>query len=48
VLDEERRRDKTVIAKLEEQIAQQQEIIINTVTRRVSGVESDQPAYVQA
>ncbi len=40
-LDEERRRDKSVIATLEEQIAQQQEII-NTMTRRLSGVESDQ------
>jgi chromosome segregation ATPase len=40
-LDEERRRDKSVIATLEEQIAQQQEVI-NTITRRVGGVESDQ------
>ncbi len=40
-LDEERRRDKAVIAALEERIQQQQETIAQ-LTRRVGGVESDQ------
>src|SRR4051794_6615276 len=39
-LDEERRRDKNTIAKLEERLTQQQEYI-ETLTRRVNGVESD-------
>ncbi len=40
-LDEERRRDKSTIAKLEERIFQQQEFI-ETLTRRLNGVEGDQ------
>jgi chromosome segregation ATPase len=40
-LDEERRRDKNTIATLEERLAQQQELI-DTVQRRINGVESDQ------
>jgi chromosome segregation ATPase len=40
-LDEERRRDKNTIAKLEERLLQQQEFI-DTLTRRLNGVESDQ------
>jgi chromosome segregation ATPase len=40
-LDEERRKDKAVIAALEERIQQQTETITQ-VTRRVNGVESDQ------
>lgn len=40
-LDEERRRDKTTIASLEERISQQKETI-ETLQRRLSGVESDQ------
>ena len=39
--DEERRRDKNTIAKLEERIVQQQETI-ETISRRVNGVEGDQ------
>jgi len=39
-LDEERRRDKNFIVKLEEQIAQQQELI-ETLTRRITGAEND-------
>jgi chromosome segregation ATPase len=39
-LDEERRRDKNQIVKLEETITQQQEYI-ETLTRRMGGVESD-------
>lgn len=40
-LDEERRRDKSTIATLEERLAQQQETI-DTLAKRVNGVESDQ------
>lgn len=40
-LDEERRRDKTVIATLQERLAQQQEVI-ETLSRRLNGIESDQ------
>jgi chromosome segregation ATPase len=40
-LDEERRRDKTTIAMLEERLAQQQETI-STLTKRLGGIESDQ------
>lgn len=40
-LDEERRRDKAMIAALEERIQQQQETITQ-MTRRVNGIESDQ------
>lgn len=40
-LDEERRRDKTNIATLEERLAQQQDII-DTLQRRLNSVESDQ------
>ncbi len=40
-LDEERRKDKAVIAALEER-SQQQQDIINQLTRRLGGVESDQ------
>ncbi|MCC7445939.1 MAG: hypothetical protein IT324_00915 [Anaerolineae bacterium] len=40
-LDEERRRDKSTIAKLEERLFQQQEVI-ETLTRRLNGVEGDQ------
>src|SRR5689334_20978488 len=40
-LDEERRRDKSTIAKLEERLFQQQEFI-ETLTRRLNGVEGDQ------
>ncbi len=40
-LDEERRRDKGMIAKLEERAAQQQDII-ETLTRRLNGIEGDQ------
>src|SRR5262245_34119014 len=40
-LDEERRRDKATIAKLEERIVQQQETV-DTLTRRLTGVEGDQ------
>lgn len=40
-LDEERRRDKTTIATLEERLAQQQELI-GTLQRRINSVESDQ------
>ncbi|MFC1960567.1 hypothetical protein ACFLYO_07645 [Chloroflexota bacterium] len=40
-LDEERRRDKAVIAALEERIQQQQDTMTG-MTRRVSGIESDQ------
>jgi septal ring factor EnvC (AmiA/AmiB activator) len=39
-LDEERRRDKGMIAKLEEQIAAQQDTI-ETLTRRMNGMEGD-------
>src|SRR5450432_3602237 len=42
-LDEERRRDKTIIAKLEEQIVQHDETV-GGLTRRLNGVESDQSA----
>ena len=42
-LDEERRRDKTIIAQLEEHITQQEETI-GGLTRRLNGVESDQSA----
>src|SRR5579871_6366881 len=42
-LDEERRRDKAMIAKLEEQITQQQDVI-DTMSRRVNSVETDQIA----
>src|SRR5438128_4076362 len=40
-LDEERRRDKATIAKLEERMVQQQEVI-DTLNRRINGVECDQ------
>jgi chromosome segregation ATPase len=40
-LDEERRRDKAKIAKLEEQLTQQQEFI-ETMTRRMNGLEGEQ------
>jgi uncharacterized coiled-coil protein SlyX len=40
-LDEERRRDKSTIATLEERLAQQQDTI-DMLTKRVNGVESDQ------
>jgi chromosome segregation ATPase len=40
-LDEERRRDKVVIATLEERLAQQQQIM-DTLTRRLNSIESDQ------
>lgn len=40
-LDEERRRDKAVIAAMEERVQQQQETI-SQLTRRLNGVESDQ------
>jgi chromosome segregation ATPase len=40
-LDEERRRDKAVIAALEERIQQQQDTI-SQLNRRVNGIESDQ------
>jgi DNA repair exonuclease SbcCD ATPase subunit len=40
-LDEERRRDKTTIATLEERLAQQQEIM-DALQRRLNSVESDQ------
>lgn len=40
-LDEERRRDKAKIAKLEEQLMQQQEFI-ETMTRRMNGLEGEQ------
>src|SRR5712691_11797965 len=42
-LDEERRRDKNMIVKLEEQIVQQQETMEN-MARRMNGVESDTAA----
>ncbi|MDX2138368.1 MAG: hypothetical protein SF123_09765 [Chloroflexota bacterium] len=40
-LDEERRRDKSTIATLQERLAQQQETI-STLTKRITGMESDQ------
>ncbi len=40
-LDEERRRDRTTIAKLEERIQQQQDFV-DSLTRRLGGVENDQ------
>jgi len=40
-LDEERRRDKTVIATLQERLAGQQEMI-EALTKRLNGIESDQ------
>jgi chromosome segregation ATPase len=40
-LDEERRRDKTTISTLEERLAQQQ-MMIENMQRRLTGVESDQ------
>lgn len=40
-LDEERRRDKTTIATLEERLAQQDDII-NTLQKRLGSIESDQ------
>ncbi len=40
-LDEERRRDKSTIATLEERLTQQQDVI-DTLQRRLNGVESDQ------
>lgn len=42
-LDEERRKDKATIATMEERIAQQQETV-NTLLKRLNGVESDQSA----
>lgn len=46
-LDEERRRDKAKIAKLEEQLVQQRDFI-ETMTRRMNGLESDQSAMKNA
>jgi len=40
-LDEERRRDKATIATLEERLSQQQDVI-DTLNRRLNGMESDQ------
>lgn len=40
-LDEERRRDKQTIATLQERLAQQQDLI-DTITKRMNSVESDQ------
>lgn len=40
-LDEERRRDKATIATLEERLSQQQDVI-DTLSRRINGMESDQ------
>lgn len=40
-LDEERRRDKSTIATLQERLAQQQELM-DTLTRRIHSLESDQ------
>jgi chromosome segregation ATPase len=40
-LDEERRRDKATIATLEERLAQQQDMV-DTLTRRLNSLESDQ------
>ena len=40
-LDEERRRDRTTISRLEERLAQQQEYM-ETLTRRLGGLENDQ------
>ena len=45
-LDEERRRDKALIVTLEERIAQQVELI-DSLQRRVKGVESDQSSIRQ-
>jgi hypothetical protein len=42
-LDEERRRDKSTIATLEERLVQQQEVI-ETLTRRLSGRRTCQQA----
>ena len=42
-LDEERRKDKATIARLEERIAQQNELV-GQLTRRLNGLESDQNA----
>lgn len=46
-LDEERRRDKTVITTLEERLAQQDETI-NQLQRRLNGIESDQTVMREA
>jgi len=46
-LDEERRRDKTTIAALEQRIQQQQETI-GQMSRRVNGIESDQASMRSA
>jgi chromosome segregation ATPase len=46
-LDEERRRDKQTIAKLEERLAQQSDTI-DKLQRRVNGVESDQTVMREA
>ncbi|MBW4435994.1 MAG: hypothetical protein KME04_02595 [Pleurocapsa minor GSE-CHR-MK-17-07R] len=40
-LDEERRKDKSVIATLQERLSQQQDVI-DTLMRRLNGIESDQ------
>jgi chromosome segregation ATPase len=40
-LDEERRKDKSVIATLQERLSQQQDVI-DTLLRRLNGIESDQ------
>src|SRR5690606_25639390 len=42
-LDEERRRDKTTITTLEERLAQQQDLV-DTLTKRLNSMESDQTA----
>jgi chromosome segregation ATPase len=46
-LDEERRRDKSTIAALEERLAQQQETI-TTLNQRLNGMESDQASMRSA
>lgn len=46
-LDEERRRDKALIATLEERLAQQQQTI-DTMSKRVNSVESDQTVMKEA
>jgi chromosome segregation ATPase len=46
-MDEERRRDKATIVTLEQRLAQQQEFI-DTMNRRVNGMESEQSALKEA
>ncbi len=46
-LDEERRRDKNMIAKLEERLQQQQDFM-ETLTRRMGGIENDQSSMRNA